>query len=69
MKKIYSIKRKKYRKFIKPKIAYICYKTLRLFSIYNKCGSEDKKIFMEQETIEILKILGLVNDIEKFQNI
>ena len=38
-------------------------KTLLLSSICNKCGSEDKKIFKEEESIEILKILGLVENI------
>ena len=33
------------------------------------CGSEDEKIFKEEESIEILKILGLINNIEKYQNI
>ena len=61
--KIYCIKCKKYKKFIKPKISHISYKILLLFSIYNKCGSEDDKILMEQELIEILKILGLINTI------
>ena len=36
-------------------------------SVYNKCGSEDEKIFMEQEPIKILKIIGLVRSIEKYQ--
>ena len=40
-----------------------------LSSICNKCQSEKGKIFMEQELIEILKVLGLINKIEKYQNI
>ena len=40
-----------------------------LSSICNKCQSEKEKIFMEQELIEILKVLGLINKIEKYQNI
>ena len=31
-----------------------------LSSICNKCESEDEKIFKEEESIEILKILGLI---------
>ena len=43
---------KEHIEFKKPKI-YICYKILLLSSICNKCGSEDEKIFMEEELIEI----------------
>ena len=45
-----------------PKIWYICDKTLLVSSICNKCGSKDKKIFKEEEPIEILKIIGLINN-------
>ena len=68
MRKSYCIKCKNYKKFIKPKVSYICYKTLLLSSICNKCISEDENIFMEQESIEILKTLGFINNIEKYQN-
>ena len=40
-------------------------KTLRLSNFYSKCGHEYEKIFMEGESIEILKILGLINNIEE----
>ena len=60
MRKIYCTKCKKYKEFKKSKI-YICDKTLLLSSIFNKCGSEDEKIFKEKESTEILKILGLIN--------
>ena len=46
---------------IKPNILYISYKTLLLSSISNKCWSEDEKIFKEEESIEILQIIGLIN--------
>ena len=46
----------------KSKISYICDKTLFLSSICNNCGSEDKKIFKVEESIRILKILGLINN-------
>ena len=49
-------------------MSYICHKTLLLSSIFNKCRREDEKIFMEGESIEILKIIGLINNIEKYQN-
>ena len=61
------MKCEKYKKVIKPKVSYICYKTLLLSSICNKCGSEDDKIFKEV-SLEILKILSLINDIEKYHN-
>ena len=67
--KTYWIKCKKYKIFIKPTISYICHKILLLSRFCNKCGSEDEKIFMEQESLEILKILGSINNLENYQNI
>ena len=61
MKRIYCTKCKKHKEFKQPKI-YICDKTLLLSSICKKCGSEDEKIFKEEESIEILKIIGLINN-------
>ena len=63
MRKIYCIKCKK------SKISYICYKTLLLSSISNKCGSEEEKIYKKEESIKIFKLLGLINNIEKYQNL
>ena len=63
MKKLYSIICGKYRKFEKPKISYILEKTLILSIICSKCKNEDEKIFKEEESIEILKILGLIENI------
>ena len=48
-----------YRKFKNPKILYIFAKTLVLSIICNKGKNEDGKISKEEESIEILKILGL----------
>ena len=31
--------------------------------------NEDEKLFKEEESIEILKILGLINNIEEYQKI
>ena len=63
MRKIYCTKCKKCEEFIKAKISYNCCKTLLLSSICNKHGSEDEQIFMEgAESIEILKILGLIKN-------
>ena len=45
MRKIYRINCKEYKEFKNPRISNICYNALPLFSISNKCGSEDKKIF------------------------
>ena len=53
-------------KIVKLKISYICYKTFLLSSICNKCRSEDEKIFMEQVSINILKMIGLTNNIEEY---
>ena len=43
MRKIYCSECKKCKEFRKPKIPYICDKTLFLCSICNKCGNEDEK--------------------------
>ena len=37
--------------------------------ICDKCGSKDKKIFKEEESIEILKIIGLIRNTEYLMNI
>ena len=39
------------------------------FSISNNCGIEDEKIFKEEESIEILKIIGLITNIQEHQRI
>ena len=49
----------KYRKLIDPKL-YIFDKTL--FFIICKCGSNSDRMFKEQESIEILNVLGLINN-------
>ena len=69
MRKIYCTKCKKYKEFKNPEISCICYKTLLLSSICNKCGSEDERIFMERESVETLKILCLINIIDENQKI
>ena len=53
------IKCNKYRKFKNPKISYSFDKALVLPIICNKYGSNDGTIF--KESIEVLKILGLIN--------
>ena len=69
MEKLHCIFYDKYRRFKKLKISYLLGKTLVLSIISFKCKNGDEKIFKEEESIEILKILGLINNIEKYQNI
>ena len=64
MKKFYCVICSKYRKFEKPKISYLLEKTLVFSIICSKCKNEDEK---EEESIEILKTLGLINNIEEYQ--
>ena len=52
-----------YWKFEKPKISYLWEETLVLSIIFSKCKSEDEKLFRKEESIEILKILGLIENI------
>ena len=59
----------RYKKFEKPKISYLLEKTLVLSIICSKCINEDEKIFKEEDSIEIIKILGLINNIDKYQKI
>ena len=63
MKKLYCAICGKYRKFEKPKTSNILEKTLVLSIICSKCKNEDEKIFKEEESIEIIKILGLIENI------
>ena len=63
MKKLYCAICGKYRKFEKPKISYILGKTLGVSIICSKCKNEDEKMFEEEESIEILKMLGLIENI------
>ena len=62
-KKLYYVIGDNYRKFEKPKISYLLEKTLVLSIICSKCKNEDEKLFKEEESIEILKILGLIENI------
>ena len=48
----------------KIKISFVFKKSLNFSIVYKKCGHEYKKIFQEEESIEILKVLGLFNNIE-----
>ena len=59
MKKIYCVICGKYRKIENPKILCIFEKTLVFPIICSKCENKNENIFKE-ESIEILKILGLL---------
>ena len=63
MKKLYYVICGKYRKLEKPKISYLLEKTLVLSIICSKSKNEDGKLFKEEESIEILKLLGLIENI------
>ena len=53
----------KHKKFEKHKISYIFEKALVLFIICSKCKNIEEKVIKEEESIEILKIIGLVENI------
>ena len=63
MKKLYCVICGKIGKFEKCKISYIFEKTFFLSINCSKCKNEDEKLFEEEESIQILKILGLDEDI------
>ena len=67
--KLYCVICGKYRKTGKPKISYVLEKRLVLLIICSKCKNEDEKIFTEEKSIEILKILGLIEIYNCFKNI
>ena len=64
MRKIYCTKCKKYKEFKKQKISYISDETLFLSSNCNKLWKEDEKTFKVGKSIEVLKILGLIENIQ-----
>ena len=58
-----------YKKIKNPIILYISDKK-NSYSYYlccGKCGNKDKKIFKEVESIDILNVPGLTENIEKYQ--
>ena len=50
-------------------MSYLLEKTLVLSVICSKCKNKNEKIFKEEESMAILKILGLINNVENYQNI
>ena len=69
MKELYCFICGKNKKFGKPKISYILEKTLVLSIIYIKSRNQDEKMFKEEESIQILIILGLLNTNIQFGNV
>ena len=60
--KLYCATCSTHRKFENPKIPYLFEKTA-LSIVCNMCKNEDEKLFNEEESIEILKNLGLIENI------
>ena len=48
-----------------PKILGILEKTLNLSVVYSMCNQEYETIFKEEESIEILKVLCLTNNMKE----
>ena len=63
MKKLCCVICIKYRKLEKPTIPYLLEKTLVLSIICSRCKNDDEKICKKEDSIEILKILGLIANI------
>ena len=63
MKKLYCVICGEYRKFEKPKKSYLWEKTLVFSIICSKHKNNDQKLFKDEESIEILKILGVMQNI------
>ena len=63
MEKLYCVICGQYRKFEKLKVSFLLEKTLVLSIICSKCKNENEKLFKEEESIETLKILGLIENI------
>ena len=60
MKKLYCVICLKYRKFEKPKISFFLEKALVISIICSQWKNEDGKLFEEEDSFEILKILVLI---------
>ena len=67
MKKLYCVFGSNYRKFEKLEVSYLLEKTLVLSIICIKYKNKNEKKIKEEESTEILKILGLINNIEDYQ--
>ena len=62
MKKLSCVIRGKYRKLEKSKILYLLENTLVLSVICSNWKNKDEKIFKVEQSIEILKIIGLIEN-------
>ena len=62
MKKLSYVIRGKYRKLEKSKILYLLENTLALSVICSNWKNKDEKIFKVEQSIEILKIIGLIEN-------
>ena len=62
---IYCIICNKHKKFKKPKMLYMYNKKLVFSIICEKCVSNDDKVFKEEEYMRILKVLGLIDNINE----
>ena len=69
IKKLDCVVCSKYRKIEKPKMSYLIKKKQQFLLLFAVSKNEEQKIFREEESIEILKILDLINNIEKYQKI
>ena len=69
MKKLHCVICDKSRKSEQPWISYLVGKTSVLSIICSKCKNEHEKIFKEEESIETLKILSLISNLEGYQKI
>ena len=58
-------KSNKYRKFKNPKISYIYNETVSV--ICNNCDSKNEAIFKEEESVEIEKIISLINNMIEYK--
>ena len=59
---MYCVICSKHRKFEKPKISYLSERTLVLSIICSKCKNKEEKLFKEEDSIEVLKIIGLTEN-------
>ena len=69
MRNIYCVVCGKYEKLKNLIISYILQKSLVSSIICIKCASKYGKIFKEEESIEVLEILGLIDNIEQYQKV
>ena len=67
--KIYCNICSKLRKSEKPIPPHVLKKTLNISNIYSRCGHEYEKKIKEEESVEMLEILGLIINTEEYQKI